>query len=144
MFVLDSNVLIDAANRASDFHEPCRRTIERCRTHASPWYISWPICYEFLRVSTHPHVFPKPLSLSIAWQFVETLLSSPSAAVLVPTNHHPELLSEIVAETPYLRGNILHDVHTAVLMREHGIRRIYTRDLDFHRFPFIKVIDPAS
>ena len=28
-------------------------------------------------------------------------------------------------------------------MREHGIRRIYTRDVDFHRFPFLEVVDPA-
>jgi predicted nucleic acid-binding protein len=27
-------------------------------------------------------------------------------------------------------------------MREHGIRAIYTRDADFHRFPGIEVRDP--
>ena len=45
---------------------------------------------------------------------------------------------------PHLRGNIVHDLHTAALMREHGIRDIYTRDSDFSRFPFVKVIDPLS
>jgi predicted nucleic acid-binding protein len=53
------------------------------------------------------------------------------------------LLSALVSEIPHLRGNILHDVHTAALMREHGIRQIYTRDSDFHRFPFLTVIDPT-
>ena len=38
----------------------------------------------------------------------------------------------------------MHDAHTAILMREHGIRTIYTRDADFHRFPFIEPIDPAA
>jgi hypothetical protein len=28
--------------------------------------------------------------------------------------------------------------------REHGIRRIYTRDTDFHRFPFLEPIDPLA
>lgn len=28
-------------------------------------------------------------------------------------------------------------------MREHGLRRIYTRDADFHRFPFLEVVDPV-
>ncbi len=37
-----------------------------------------------------------------------------------------------------------HDLHTAALMREHGISRICTRDYDFHRFPFISVFDPLS
>ena len=29
-------------------------------------------------------------------------------------------------------------------MREHGIRRIYTRDTDFHRFRFLEVVDPIE
>lgn len=36
----------------------------------------------------------------------------------------------------------MHDVHTAVLMREHGVSRICTRDVHFRRFPFLTVIDP--
>ncbi len=35
-------------------------------------------------------------------------------------------------------------MHTAVLMREHGVRVIYTRDTDFHRFPFLEVRDPMA
>ena len=52
----------------------------------------------------------------------------------------PETLSEL----PDLRGNVMHDVHTAVLMREHGISRICTRDTAFRRFPFLTVVDPLS
>jgi predicted nucleic acid-binding protein len=37
---------------------------------------------------------------------------------------------------------MVHDLHTAVLLREHGVGRICTRDADFHRFPFLNVIDP--
>ena len=33
---------------------------------------------------------------------------------------------------------------TAILMREHGIKTIYTRDTDFHRFPFLEPIDPLA
>jgi len=40
-------------------------------------------------------------------------------------------------------GDALHDTHTAVLMREHGIRQICTRDMDFHQFKFLEVIDPV-
>ena len=35
-------------------------------------------------------------------------------------------------------------VHAAVLMREHGISRICTRDADFRRFPFLTVLDPLG
>ena len=44
------------------------------------------------------------------------------------------MASEVIQQIPHLRGNLMHDAHTALLMREHGIRRIYTRDTDFHRF----------
>ena len=144
MLVIDTNVLISAANRDLDFHDACRKAVERCRFGISPWYLSWPICYEFLRICTHPNVLPTPWPMGSAWNFLKTLLNSPAAGILLPTNRHTELLSQTIAEVPHLAGNILHDVHTAVLLREHGIREIYTRDTDFHRFPFLKVIDPAG
>ena len=43
---------------------------------------------------------------------------------------------------PQLAGHVFQDAETAVLMREHGIRRICTRDTDFHRVPFLEPIDP--
>jgi predicted nucleic acid-binding protein len=61
--------------------------------------------------------------------------------MLIATARHPEVVSEFVREIPHLRGNLWHDAETAVLMKEHGIRRIYTRDVDFHRFPFVEVVD---
>lgn len=62
MFVVDTNVLIYAADQDSEFHEPCREQLEKWRRQASPWYLTWSVCYEFLRVSTHPRVFRQPWS----------------------------------------------------------------------------------
>ena len=50
----------------------------------------------------------------------------------------------MIEEIPHLVGNLMHDAHTGVLMREHGIRRIYTRDTNFHRFPLLEPVDPLS
>ena len=36
----------------------------------------------------------------------------------------------------------MHDLHTAVLMRENGVDRICTFGRDFLRFPFLKVVAP--
>ena len=52
------------------------------------------------------------------------------------------VLAQTLSELPDVSGNLCHDLHTAVLMREHGISRICTRDTDFHRFPFLTVVDP--
>jgi predicted nucleic acid-binding protein len=82
--------------------------------------------------------------MSTAWEFVIALLASPGLGVLVQTQRHADVASEVIAELPHLAGNILHDAHTAILMREHGIGQICTRDTDFHRFPFLEVIDPVQ
>jgi len=40
-------------------------------------------------------------------------------------------------------GNLFHDLHPAVLMREHGVARIMTADSDFRKFPFLIVTNPV-
>ena len=93
---------------------------------------------------THRRVFARPLSADSAWGFVQSLLASPSPQLLTETPRHADIVAQTLAEVPLLSGNLLHDAHTAVLMREHGVRRIYTRDTDFHRLPFLEVVDPLE
>ena len=143
MFVVDTNVLIYAADADSPFHKKCSDLLGGCRQQASAWYVTWGICYEFLRITMHPRVFNKPWTVAQAWSFLTALFDAPSLGVLVPTEHHASVAAEVFSETPHLAGNLLHDAHTAVLMREHGVRTIYTRDTDFHRFPFVEPIDPV-
>lgn len=142
MLVVDTNVLIYAADADSQFHEACRDWLNGRRNRPDAWFTTWPILYEFLRVTTHARVLRNPMMLAAAWEFATGLLASPGLGVLGPTQRHADVAGEVLAELPYLAGNVLHDTHTAVLMREHGIRQICTRDTDFHRFPFVEVVDP--
>lgn len=144
MFVVDTNVLVYAVDEASAFHERCRHLLQGWRIQRSAWYLTWGIVYEFLRVVTHPRVFRGPWTVTHSWNFVEALLASPGLGILVATDRHADVAAEVIRELPYLSGNLMHDAHTAVLMREHGIRRVYTRDTDFHRFPFLEPIDPVA
>jgi toxin-antitoxin system PIN domain toxin len=144
MFVVDTNVLVYAADQDSPLHGPCRGALESWRRQPGAWYLTWSILYEFLRVTTHPRVMRNPWSGKEAWRFVEALLESPGLDVLVPTERHPAVAAQVFADVPHLAGNLVHDAHTAVLMREHGIRRIVTRDTDFHRFAFLEVVDPLA
>jgi toxin-antitoxin system PIN domain toxin len=142
MVAVDTNVLVYAADRDSPHHTACRAWLERQRARPDAWYVTWNILYEFLRVTTHPRVMRRPWEVGAAWTFVSRLLASPGLAVLVATPRHTAVAEQVVGELPHLSGNLLHDAHTAVLMREHGVRRICTRDTDFTRFPFLEVVDP--
>ena len=142
MLVFDTNLLLYAADADSEYREPCRRWIEHARRDPSPAFLTWNICYEFLRVSTHRRVFRVPWTPAEARRFIAALLDSPGFELLVATRRHAAILEQTVEELPDVRGNQMHDLHTAVLMREHGVSRICTRDTGFHRFPFLSVVDP--
>lgn len=144
MVVLDTNVLLYAMDRSSEAHPRCAALVEQLRNDAMPWYATWGIFYEFLRVSTHPRVLRKPLRIEAAWEFLEGLCASPSFQILTEGHRHREIAARTLKEVPGIRGNLTHDVHTAVLMREHGVRRVYTRDRAFHHFPFLEVLDPLQ
>lgn len=143
MFAVDTNVFVHAVNSASPMHEPCNRLLTRWLSEPAPWSTTWSVLYEFARVATHPRVFPKPLSASHTRALVREIVKAPGMHVLTAGPEHADLFDSTLAEQRDLRGNLFHDLHIAVLMREHGIRRIVTRDTDFHRFKFLEVVDPA-
>jgi len=143
VFVVDTNVLLYAVDRDAPGHRVCRELLDGWRGQRSPWYLTWGIVYEFLRVATHPNVFRNPFPPSDTWRFLHTVLASPSLGLLVETPRHAEVLTELLEAVPAVRGNLVFDAHTAALMLEHGIRTIYTHDADFHRFPDLNVVDPV-
>ena len=142
MLVFDTNILIYAQNEDSALHEACANRLEQAKTDPSPSFITWSICYEFIRATTHPSYSPSPLRVAEAWEFIENLLDSPSFSVLRPTDLHRDALAQTIRETPDVRGNRVHDMHIAALMREHCIRRICTLDAGFRRFPFLSITAP--
>jgi uncharacterized protein len=144
MEVVDTNILVYAANADSPFHAPCRDHLAGLRARPDAWFLTWGIAYEFLRVVTHPRVLTRPWEVRAAWGFLEDLLASPGLIVLQATGRHPAVARAVFDELPWIAGSMLHDTRTAILMREHGISRIATRDADFRRFPFLEVIDPAG
>ena len=93
---------------------------------------------------THPKVLRHPWTSQAAAEFLAAVQQAPGLSMLVPTDRHAAVLAEVVLDVPMIAGNLWHDAETAVLMREHGIRRICTRDTDFARVPFVEIIDPLT
>ena len=144
MLVFDTNVLVYAVDEQSPFHDRCRRKVLQARDDPSPAFLTWNVCYEFLRVTTHPRISRFPWTPGESWGFLRALLESPGFNLLLATERHATVLAWTLREFPDLSGNLFHDLHTAVLMREHGVSRICTRDADFNRFPFLTVVDPLE
>jgi predicted nucleic acid-binding protein len=81
VYVVDTNVLVYAADRDSPYHGESLDLVQRLRLDSAAWYLTWNVIYEFVRVVTHPKVMRRPWTIDRAWAFVDALLASPSAAV---------------------------------------------------------------
>ena len=92
MFVIDTNILLYAVNPDSDDHGRARGLLDEWRSGDRSWFLTWSIVYEFLRVSTHGRVFPNPLGLVQAQEWIALLLASPMSGMLVPTERHSAVL----------------------------------------------------
>ena len=95
-FVVDTNVLAYAVNRDCAEHEPAVDALRGWLSGAVPWALTWGIVYEFLRVTTHPRVFRRPLGAEQALQFLGPILVSTVVSVIGPTPRH---------ETPAARNH---------------------------------------
>jgi hypothetical protein len=142
MFLVDTNLLIYAANRRSPRHAAARLALDTWHSGSEAWFLTWSIIYEFMRATTHTRTLEHPLTFAEAWSFIQDLRASPSFGILVETDHHPEVVRDLTREYPRISGNRLHDLHVAALMREHGVVEIRTADADFHEFKFLRVVNP--
>lgn len=140
--IIDTNILLYAANEDADEHRAAVKFLSAAAASPEQWFLTEGIVYEFLRVCTHPRVFPKPLDWKESLRFLKPFLESPSFIILGADERHWTLLEEVLASLTYPAGNLFFDIRTAVLMREHGIKEIYTTDASFLQFPHIKVINP--
>ncbi|MGO8792655.1 MAG: type II toxin-antitoxin system VapC family toxin [Terriglobia bacterium] len=142
MFVVDTNLLIYAANENFPDRQRMRSLLAGWSHADERWFATWSVLYEFMRVVTHHAVFAHPLSFADAWSFIDGLRSSPSFGILVETDCHADVVRDLTLEYPHISGNRLHDLHIAALMREHGVVEIRTADAGFHEFKFLRVINP--
>jgi uncharacterized protein len=140
--VIDTNILLDAANRDCPEHESCVNFLRETVAAGDSCFVPENIIYEFLRVATHSRVFPQPLRASQAVSFLDALFCVRNFQILGATPRHWESLRGLVAELGEPSGNFFFDVHTAALMREHGIRRIASADNDFAKFSGLEVANP--
>lgn len=96
----------------------------------------------FLRVSTNPALFERPLTAERAIQIVSEWLELPNVEVATPTNRHWQVLGELAA-AGQARGPMLMDAHLAALTIEYGATLAST-DRDFARFPGLRFRNPLA
>jgi uncharacterized protein len=138
---LDTNVLLYASDESSSFHGPALDLLETLAAGPDLVYVFWPVALGYLRISTHPAIFQKPLSPADAMANVDDLVSRPHVRTGGEADGFWDMYQQVATQV-LVRGNLVPDSHIVALMRQHGVPTIWSHDRDFRKFPGIKVRDP--
>lgn len=141
MIAVDTSVLALAINRYSPDHGRAALVLEELVNGSTPWALPWPAVEEFLATVTHPHAVARVLAPRDAWAFVEELATSPSLSWLGAGERHAAAVSEVL-ELAAIDGPLPPGFALAVVLREHGVRRLLTVDRAMRRYGFLERIDP--
>jgi toxin-antitoxin system PIN domain toxin len=139
---VDANILVYADNVGDPANEVARSLIERLSVGPDLFYLFWPTILGYLRIATNPRILRAPIPPSEATRNIEALLSLPH--VVAPGERDGFWRAYLASGGASVRGNAVPDTHLAALMRQNGVRTLYTRDRGFRRFDFLDVRDPFA
>jgi uncharacterized protein len=140
-YALDANILLYASNSSGPEYLPASTFLEQCAQRGETLCLAWPTLMAYLRISTHPGIYPQPLSPAEAARNVSQLLALPHVRTLSELDGFWELFAALASTHP-ARGAQVPDLHLAAILKQNGVRRLYTADADFRRFDFLEVQNP--
>jgi toxin-antitoxin system PIN domain toxin len=136
----DVNLLIYAVDETSARHGAAREWVEATLSGAETVGFAWSVLLAFIRLSTRPAVFERPLEAGEALNLVDGWLDQPCVTTIHPTERHSAVLRELLAPLG-TAGNLTTDAHLAALAIEHG-GVVCSCDADFTRFSGLSWVDP--
>jgi uncharacterized protein len=140
--LLDANLLIYAVHKRAAQHEAAAAWLTEQLNGPRRVGLPWQSLSAFLRISTHPRAFARPLTPAVAWQRITDWLAAPAAWIPTPGPNYAQLLGELITRYE-VRGNLVPDAQLAALALEHGLM-VCSADTDFARFAEIRWQSPIS
>ncbi len=140
MILVDANLLIYAYHPRAEDHEKSRAWLEAALSGPGLVRFAWLTLWAFLRVTTNPRVFERPLSPAEAEGAISSWLAQPAAGILAPGERHWDILCSLVREGQ-AAGPLVMDAVLAAIALEHGAT-LCTTDRDFSRFSRLRWTNP--
>lgn len=140
--LLDANLLLYAVDKRAAHHAAAGAWLTEQLNGARRVGLPWQSLAAFLRISTHPRAYERPLPPATAWERVTDWLEAPVAWIPQSGPEHPRLLAELIAAYD-VRGNLVPDAMLAALAIEHGLT-LCSADTDFARFRELRWENPLG
>jgi toxin-antitoxin system PIN domain toxin len=142
MILVDANLLLYAYDPGAAEHQGSRAWLETMLSGSALVRFSWLTLWAFLRITTNPRIFERPLTVPEAAAHVSSWLAQPSAGILEPGERHWDILRQL-AQDGQAAGPLVMDAALAAIAIEHGAT-LCTTDRDFARFPGLTWINPLD
>lgn len=141
MIAVDTNILVYAHRRDSDFHLSAAEKLRELAGSRESWALPWPCVHEFFSVVTHPRVYDPPSTTEQAIDQIDAWLETVSVVPIAEGDAYWTKLRGLVHDGK-VRGPAVHDARIAALCEAHGVRVLWTADRDFSRFPGLRAVNP--
>jgi uncharacterized protein len=142
MTIVDANVLLYAVNTAAPQHAAAKAWLDAALSNDARLGLPWLSLLAFLRIATHPSVFPRPLSVAQALAVLEVWCRAPNVVHPEPGRGFATTFARSVVSGS-APGNLVNDAYLAALATEHGAP-VATFDRDLRRFPGIATVIPGE
>jgi len=135
MTALDTNILIGIMVSSSSFH---KETLESLKNLDDSLCTTPTNIGEVLRLLTHHKVFPSPLKLEKAVEALDQLIEAYDIRILDEDIFWWKELPAIAKQILGLKGNEVFDARIALCLKQHKVKKLFTRDSDFKKYPFLQ------
>ena len=132
MKLIDLNLLLYSTNSDSPNHAKVRPWVESVLSGEETVALAWIVILGFVRITTRPGAFARPLTSEQAFDTVDGWLSRSCVTVLHPGEKHWSILRGLL-EQAGTAGSLSTDAHLAALALEYGAT-LCSSDNDFVRF----------
>lgn len=95
--LVDANVLLYAVHNRADRHQQASAWLTEQLNGPRRIGLPWQSIKAFLRISTHPRAFERPLDPPTAWERVTDWLAAPVAWVPQPGPEYGRILGDLIA-----------------------------------------------
>jgi hypothetical protein len=140
--LVDLNVLLYAVNSDSPHHAAALAWWEEALNGDESVALPWVVLLGFLRITTSPRIFSRPLSLEAAVARLDAWLAVDLVHIAREKDDHWEVLRGILSESG-TAGNLTTDAHLAALALTHDATLV-TFDTDFARFKGLRREPPTA
>jgi hypothetical protein len=138
--IVDLNILLYTVNSEAAEHERAHTWWEHAVNDEEIIGLAWVVLLGFLRLSTNPRVFPRPLSPGTAAAKLDAWLSRDNVRVVRERDEHWDTLKPLLSATG-TAGNLTTDAHLAALAIRHDAVLV-SSDMDFARFEGLRWENP--